>query len=301
MNPTQTTPSFAQWLPTVCGPVQDALATALSRSSHAQAPPELRAAVEYGLLGQGKRVRPALVLLANQACGGDRNNAWPAAVAVEMIHAYSLIHDDLPCMDDDNLRRGVPTVHAAHGEALGVLAGDALQCLAFEVLADQPDGALAARQVHLLAQAAGPHGMVGGQALDMQLEGQGAQASLEQVEEVHLGKTAALLACSILLGVSAAGGPIDAWQLYANRIGRLFQATDDLLDVTASTQSLGKTAGKDQAAQKATLVASLGLHGATEYAQQLAVQAVDALHGLPLDAGGSELQSLPEFLLQRCR
>jgi geranylgeranyl pyrophosphate synthase len=301
MSKIQTTPSFAQWLQGVSGEVQQALAGALNHSSHAHAPAALRAAVEYGLLGQGKRVRPALVLLANQACGGPRENAWPAAVAVEMIHAYSLIHDDLPCMDDDSLRRGVPTVHAAHGEAMGVLAGDALQCLAFEVLAKQPDAALAARQVHLLALASGPQGMVGGQALDMQLEGQGAAASLEQVEEVHLGKTAALLATSVLLGVSAAGGAIDDWRLYANRIGRLFQATDDLLDVTASTQSLGKTAGKDQAAEKATLVASLGLQGATEYAQQLAAQAVDALRELPLAAGESELQTLPDFLLQRCR
>jgi len=281
--------------------VQRALTDAVEQSSLARAPEALRAAVAYGLLGEGKRVRPALVYLASKACGGSAAKAEPAAIAVEMIHAYSLIHDDLPCMDDDDLRRGVPTVHAAYGEAMGVLAGDALQCLAFEILANQADSELARSQTQILAIAAGPQGMVGGQALDMELEGLGQQASLEQVERVHLGKTAALLAASILLGVTAAGGAIEPWRVYADRIGRLFQATDDLLDVTASTQSLGKTAGKDQAAQKATLVASLGLAGAVEYAQQLADQALDALNSLPLDAGGSELRSLPEFLLQRCR
>lgn len=292
---------FAAWLQAVGPAVEAALADALQTTSLGQAPQRLQDAVSHALLGGGKRVRPALCLLGCEAAGGDLRAAMPAAVAVEMIHAYSLVHDDLPCMDDDLLRRGRPTVHAAFNEATAVLAGDALQALAFEHLAAQASAGSAVKQIARLARAAGPAGMVGGQELDMHLEGLGGRASLAQVEEVHAGKTGALLAHAFLLGIDAAGEPSAAWESWALCLGRLFQATDDLLDGTRSTEELGKTAGKDDAAEKATLVAVLGLEGARRYAEQLAEQAQAAYPALPMRQRTAELAALPAYLLERCR
>ncbi|MAW60248.1 MAG: geranyl transferase [Planctomycetes bacterium] len=292
---------FQAWLEAVGPEVEAALEQALTLPSAAAAPPRLRDGMAHALLGGGKRVRPALCLLAAETCGQDRALALPAAVAVELMHAYSLVHDDLPCMDDDLLRRGRPTVHAAFDEATAVLVGDALQSLAFELLATQRDAALVQRQVLRLAAAAGPQGMVGGQQLDMELEGMGARASLAEVEEVHAGKTGALLAHSFLLGIEAAAGDAAAWEPWALVIGRLFQATDDLLDATRSTEELGKTAGKDDAVEKATLVAVLGLEGAQRYAEALAAQAQSLLAGLPAERHQVELAGLPAYLLERCR
>ena len=284
---------FQAWLETV-GPEVEA-------GSLAQAPQRLQDAVAHALLGGGKRVRPGLCLLAAEACGAPRAQALPAAIAVEMVHAYSLVHDDLPCMDDDLLRRGRPTVHAAFDEATAVLVGDALQAMAFEVLARQEDGALGARQCLRLAKAAGPAGMVGGQQLDMQLEGSGASASMDEVERVHAGKTGALLAHAFLLGVDVALDDAGPWEAWALLVGRLFQATDDLLDATRSTEELGKTAGKDDAAEKATLVAVLGLDGARRYAEALAAQAQSLLPAVPTQERTVELAALPAYLLERCR
>lgn len=299
MTQTVTKTDFRHWLDQQNGAIQQQLQSALKRFAADGVPQRLRQAMEHALLGGGKCVRPALVLLACEASGNAQEQAWPAAVAVEMIHAYSLVHDDLPCMDDDLLRRGRPTVHAAFDEATAVLAGDALQSTAFEILAHQADHRLAAAQSRILSAAAGPVGMVGGQALDMELEGQGASATLEQVEQVHRGKTAALLAGSLLLGAEISQASA-AWQPYAVAVGRLFQATDDLLDTTGTTEELGKTAGKDEAAQKATLVAVLGLEGARAYARQLASEARTAVADLPIERHQSALLSLPEFLLDRC-
>ena len=292
---------FQAWLETVGPEVEAALREALSSTSLADAPQRLQDAVAHALLGGGKRVRPGLCLLAAEACGASRAAALPAAVAVEMVHAYSLVHDDLPCMDDDLLRRGRPTVHAAFDEATAVLVGDALQAMAFELLARQEDSALAARQCLRLARAAGPAGMVGGQQLDMQLEGAGASASMAEVEEVHAGKTGALLAHAFLLGVDVALEEAGPWEEWALLVGRLFQATDDLLDATRSTEELGKTAGKDDAAEKATLVAVLGLDGARRYAEALAAQAQSLFPALPTQQRSVEIAALPAYLLERCR
>ncbi|MCH2101695.1 MAG: polyprenyl synthetase family protein [Planctomycetes bacterium] len=292
---------FQAWLEAIGSEVEAGLRESLENSSLVGAPEGLREAVTHALLSGGKRVRPGLCLLAAEVCGVDRKAAMPAAVAVEMVHAYSLVHDDLPCMDDDLLRRGRPTVHAAFGEATAVLAGDALQALAFEVLARQPDSTLAVRQSLRLARAAGPAGMVGGQQLDMQLEGAGASASLAEVEQVHAGKTGMLVAHAFLLGVDLAMEDAGPWGQWALLIGRLFQATDDILDATRSTQELGKTAGKDNAAEKATLIAVLGLEGARGYAEDIAAQAQDLIPRLPMQQRSVEIAALPTYLLERCR
>lgn len=301
MTQTVTATEFILWLEARKEEIEQQLEAGLASSSWVTAPEPLKQAVAHAFLGGGKRVRPALCILGCEATGAPRAAAWPAAIAVELIHAYSLVHDDLPCMDDDDLRRGRPTVHALYGEATGVLTGDALQTLAFEVLAQQTNRRAAAAQVLRLARAAGASGMVGGQQLDMQLEGQGSAASLEQVEQVHRGKTGALLAESFLLGVEAADADPEPWRPWAETVGRLFQATDDLLDATRSTEELGKTAGKDDSADKATLVAVLGLEEAQRYASRLVAEADRHLQSLPVHRHAAEMRALPAYLLERCR
>jgi len=248
----------------------------------------------YALLGNGKRVRPALCLLAAEACGGDSRVAMPAAIACEMVHAYSLIHDDLPCMDDDSLRRGRPTVHIKFGEATAVLAGDALQALAFGTLADQDRHDLVAAQVRQLAAAAGASGMVGGQQLDMDAEGQ--TLDIDSVLHLHSAKTGALLGAALRMGVAAAGAPAAGWGEYAASIGRLFQITDDVIDASSSTAELGKTAGKDSSAGKATVVAALGLDGARALVAQEVEAALAALEDIGPARRYDELADLPRFL-----
>jgi farnesyl diphosphate synthase len=290
------TPSsdFRRWLLEVRQAVDHALAGALSPTGLPDVPVSLRAAMAYSLLGNGKRVRPALCLLAAEACGGSVANAMPAAIACEMIHAYSLIHDDLPCMDDDALRRGRPTVHVQFTEAVAVLSGDALQSLAFQTLAAQTDVHLIAAQVQQLACAAGASGMVGGQQLDMDAEGR--TTDLAAVLKLHSAKTGALLRAAIFLGVSSAGGLPLAWEAYANSVGRLFQITDDILDATSSTAELGKTAGKDSSAGKATVVAVLGLEGARALAAAEVAAALAALDTIAPIHRRAELADLPRFL-----
>jgi len=304
MPTTPKSDAFATWLQDI-GPVVDqALAEELKRMDPGAMSEALHQALHYSLLGPGKRVRPALCLLACEAHGGRRENALAAGVALEAIHAYSLVHDDLPCMDDDALRRGRPTVHVAFDEASAVLAGDALQAFAFQVLSAQEQTPNALAQVACLAQASGANGMVGGQALDMEAEG--AEVTFQAVLDLHRGKTGALLEASLELGALAAGVPsqtAQAWQDFGHAVGLLFQATDDLLDATASSEVLGKTAGKDHAVGKATLAAVLGLTGLNELIAEEVRRAESALSALELSPSPAQeaLAALPSFLACRTR
>ncbi|MFM1891017.1 MAG: hypothetical protein RLZ44_94, partial [Pseudomonadota bacterium] len=233
-----------------------------------QPPQTLHAAMRYATLGDGKRIRPVLVYGAGRALGVDPARLDGAACAVELIHAYSLVHDDLPAMDDDALRRGRPTCHMAFDEATAILAGDALQTLAFQVLCrdPQPDLEPAARLAMLdtLAQASGSRGMAGGQALDIAAVGR--QINLAELENLHIHKTGALIRASVRLGTLAAPAAtaeqVKALDHYAKCIGLAFQVQDDILDVAGNTATLGKTGGKDAAADKPTYPALLGLDGA---------------------------------------
>jgi geranylgeranyl pyrophosphate synthase len=237
----------------------------------ADAPPRIVEAMSYALLGGGKRVRPALVRLFAHAHGAGDEHARSAAVAIECVHTYSLVHDDLPCMDDDDLRRGRPTCHKVFGEALAVLAGDALLTWSFELVARERAGAELAS---VLARAAGARGMVGGQVLD--LESAGARTTAADVARIHAGKTAALLGAACELGaVCADAGAADRTRArtYGELLGRCFQAVDDVLDVTAASSTLGKTAGKDARQAKPSLVAAVGLAGAQAEARRLSGEA----------------------------
>jgi farnesyl diphosphate synthase len=262
----------------------DAVELALQRWVPAAAPAGLGEAMRYGVLDGGKRLRPLLVLAACEAAAGDRAAALRAGVAVELIHAYSLIHDDMPCMDNDVLRRGKPTVHVQFGEAQAMLAGDAMQALAFEVLtpaasdADPVPPVLQARLCGLLARAAGHEGMAGGQAID--LASIGLSLTEAQLRDMHRRKTGALLEASVLMGAACGEMPAKAWEAlsqYGAAIGLAFQVVDDILDVTQASETLGKTAGKDVDLNKPTYVSVLGLEGATRQAQTLRERAQDAL------------------------
>lgn len=296
---TATRPDFAGWLDATRPRVDAALALALASSSLSSAPAPLPEALRRALLAGGKRLRPSLCLLACAAEGGDPAAAMPAALALECVHAYSLVHDDLPCMDDDALRRGAPTLHVVYGDALAVLAGDALQALAFELLAAQADAALARDQARLLAVAAGAAGMVGGQALDM--AAQGALRDDAAIRDLHERKTGALIRASLACGARAAGADPARWAPLGAALGRLFQATDDLLDATRTSAELGKTAGKDAGAGKATLVAAHGLDRARALAESEAASARAALAALAPRARYDELADLPRHLMERAR
>ena len=260
----------------------EAVEAALEVWVPSDAPAGLGRAMRYGVLDGGKRVRPLLVLAAARAVRGRDEAALRAACAVELIHAYSLIHDDMPCMDDDVLRRGKPTVHVEYGEAQAMLAGDAMQALAFEVLT--PDAsvevpaALQARLCSLLARAAGHAGMAGGQAID--LASIGRPLDEQSLRDMHHRKTGALLRASVLMG-AACGEPTPAqWQAlgdYGEAVGLAFQVVDDILDVTQVSAKLGKTAGKDSNANKPTYVSVLGLPAAHRHAAELRNQAHAAL------------------------
>jgi farnesyl diphosphate synthase len=264
----------------------DTAERALQRWVPLGAPAGLGEAMRYGVLDGGKRLRPLLVMAACEAASGDRAAALRAGVAVELIHAYSLIHDDMPCMDNDVLRRGKPTVHVQFGEAKAMLAGDAMQALAFEVLTPAPADAdgmpplLQARLCGLLARAAGHEGMAGGQAID--LASIGLPLSESQLRDMHRRKTGALLQASVLMGAACGELPPKAWEalsLYGAAIGLAFQVVDDILDVTQASETLGKTAGKDVDLNKPTYVSVLGLEGAVAQAQTLRERAQHALAG----------------------
>jgi farnesyl diphosphate synthase len=280
-----------------------AVEAALEAWVPAEAPAGLGGAMRYGVLDGGKRLRPLLVLAACRAVSGDRAAAMRAAVAVELIHAYSLVHDDMPCMDNDVLRRGKPTVHVKYGEAQAMLAGDAMQALAFEVLTPG-DGsvpvALQARLAGLLARSAGHAGMAGGQAIDLASIGRGLDEA--ELRDMHRRKTGALLQASVMMG--AACGPAtpateSALSDFGWAIGLAFQVVDDILDVTQSAATLGKTAGKDQNDNKPTYVSVLGLGAARKHAQALRRQAHEALAAAGLGPAAAWLAVLADKVVER--
>jgi farnesyl diphosphate synthase len=288
-------------------PHLDRVEQALSAGIAAQSPAALGQAMRYAVLDGGKRLRPLLVLATAEAVGNEASSAAAlnAACAIELIHAYSLVHDDMPCMDNDVLRRGKPTVHVQFGEAQALLAGDALQTLAFEFLTPQDASVSAAVQaacVGLLARASGYQGMAGGQAIDLASVGQ--RLSEDQLRQMHRLKTGALLLCSVQMGAACLPGvsaPVQAaLQRFGEALGLAFQVVDDVLDVTADSATLGKTAGKDEAADKPTYVALMGLDAAKAYADSLAAQAMQALAdtGLP-DARLAALRALTAMVVER--
>ncbi|HXH73182.1 MAG TPA: farnesyl diphosphate synthase [Mariprofundaceae bacterium] len=282
--------------------IESVLAAILDRRASA-VPATLLAAMRYSLLAGGKRIRPALLLECFAACSGkDAEQALPAAASIESLHTYSLIHDDLPCMDDDDLRRGMPTCHKKFDEATAVLAADALQALSFELLAELNTSAdTRIELVRRLAIAAGGQGMVGGQQLDIEGDGQQIDDVL-QVERIHLHKTGALLCYACEAGAILAGAneaELDACSRYGKAVGLLFQIADDILDATADAAALGKTAGKDAAQNKATYVSVLGLPKARELAGEMRDLAVEAL--APLGKRAGHLQQLADYILERGR
>lgn len=259
----------------------------------------LKEAQDYSLLGGGKRIRAALVLEICQLLGGDREDAIPFACAIEMIHAYSLIHDDLPCMDDDDLRRGKPTSHKMFGEATAILAGDSLLTDAFFVASAGEDHRAALRAVRTLAYAAGSAGMVGGQIMD--LTGEKKQLDLDDLCLLHSRKTGALIRAAVHLGAIAAGceentQEWEALTVYADRIGLAFQIVDDILDVTADPVLLGKSKGKDQRENKTTFLTYYTVEQARDHARRLTDEAVAAVSGF--DRKGA-LSALARYLAKR--
>ncbi len=267
-----------------------------------QAPASLGEAMQYAVLAGGKRLRPLLALAACESLSGHANAALRAACSVELIHAYSLVHDDMPCMDNDVLRRGKPTVHVKFGQATALLAGDALQALAFELLTPQdgsvPD-AIQAKLCALLARAAGEAGMAGGQAID--LASVGKALSEAELKKMHELKTGALLQASVMMGAacgSATPEQTQALLTYGHAMGLAFQVVDDILDVTADSATLGKTAGKDAEANKPTYVSILGMQRSQDYAKQLYNQATAALDDKLL-ANTTALRCLADMVVQR--
>ncbi len=258
-------------------------------------------AMRYATLGGGKRLRGFLVTETASLFGAAEAGALRVAASVEMLHAYSLVHDDLPSMDDDDLRRGQPSNHVRFGEATAILAGDALQTLAFEVIADpltHPDAAVRIALVSALAQAAGAAGMVGGQMIDM--DGEGRRLSLAEVERLHALKTGRLIRYSAEAGAILGGAQPEARAqiaAYGRDLGTAFQVADDVLDATASAAELGKTAGKDREAGKSTFVALLGIAGARDAADSLAARAIVQLSGL--GAGAERLRALARHVVER--
>jgi farnesyl diphosphate synthase len=279
--------------------VEAALERALPPREHP--PQRLHEAMRYAVLGGGKRVRPLLAFAAGEAAGAAPERLETVACAVELIHAYSLVHDDLPCMDDDVLRRGRPTVHVEFDEATALLAGDALQSVAFELLAGgqaSADRGAQLEMVRLLAQAAGSRGMAGGQAIDLAAVGR--SLTLPELEFMHILKTGALIRASVTLGARC--GALGAAELgrldhYAKLIGLAFQVVDDVLDADASTATLGKTAGKDAAQGKPTYVSLLGIERARELAEELRREAHEALEGFGERADC--LRELADFIVLR--
>ncbi|WP_332776200.1 polyprenyl synthetase family protein [Polaromonas sp.] len=304
MNAPEKLPLFelSTWSTRQLADVEQALSRWVACPSGAPAPAGLGDAMRYAVLDGGKRLRPLLVMAACEAVGGNAQAALRSACAVELIHAYSLVHDDMPCMDNDVLRRGKPTVHVKFGQAQALLAGDALQALAFELLTPEDDSVSAATQAALcrmLALAAGFQGMAGGQAID--LASVGKPLSSEQLHEMHRLKTGALLQASVMMG--AACGSIgaatqSALRDYGAAVGLAFQVVDDILDVTADSATLGKTAGKDAAQDKPTFVSLMGLDASRDYAQKLLAQALASLKASGLK-NTDALSALADMLVNR--
>ena len=265
------------------------------------APQRLHQAMRYAVLGGGKRVRPLLAFAAGELSDADPERVVIAGAAVELIHAYSLVHDDLPCMDDDVLRRGKPTCHIEYDEPTALLVGDALQSLAFQLLGEYKladDMKVQLEMVKLLAAAAGSRGMAGGQAID--LEAVGKTPSVTELEFMHIHKTGAIIRASALLGARCGGldaGGLAQVDLFAKKIGLAFQVVDDLLDTEASTATLGKTAGKDARNGKSTYVGAIGAARSRELAEELRAGAQDALAGFGERA--LRLRQLADFIVLR--
>lgn len=300
------TTTFPGWLAERVHHIEDVLGQVLP-AADAQ-PRILHQAMRYAVLGGGKRVRAALVYAAGEAsrqpgvAASAQNIALDyAAAAVELLHAYSLVHDDLPCMDDDDLRRGRPTVHIQYNEALAMLVGDALQPLAFDLLTQMPVApALVVQATQLLARAVGSEGMVGGQAIDC--HSVGSHLSSDQLQQMHRMKTGALLEASVLLGGVVAGASSSTrkgLERYASAVGLAFQVVDDILDVTSDTATLGKTAGKDAINQKPTYVSTLGMDASRTLLGTLSRDARDAL--LPLGPAAAPLAGVIDYIVNRDR
>lgn len=297
--------SFAQWLAHTVGNVNAALSACLPNEG--QVPCHLHEAMHYAVLGPGKRIRAALVYATGlAACGlshqqgkAQQQALAHAASAVELIHAYSLIHDDLPCMDDDTLRRGRPTCHVKYGESLALLAADALQPLAFKQLASMPISAhLVVESIQILAHASGSLGMVGGQAIDVGHVDH--VLSLENLKQMHRMKTGAMIEASVSLGGLASQATTEesvALAGFGQAIGLAFQIVDDILDVTAESEELGKTAGKDADHNKPTYVSLMGLDASQHLAKTLYQQAIHSL--LPLGESAQRLRELAHFIVYR--
>jgi len=288
------------------GALRQTVEQALDRAlpSRSVWPATIHEAVRYSLFAGGKRIRPLLTLAAGEAVGGDAADVMPLACAVEMIHTYSLIHDDLPAMDDDDLRRGKPTCHKVFGEAIAILAGDALLTRAFHHMAELPAGESAAiavrrlRAIQVLGEACGTSGLIGGQVMDLQSEGKAVGAT--DLERIHRAKTGALLsACvrggAVLGGASAADE--DRLSGYASAVGLAFQIVDDILDATEGAEQLGKTAGKDAAREKATYVRIHGLERSRAMARDLLSAALAALG--PFGARATLLSELARLIVER--
>lgn len=275
------------WLDNQLDLVEKSLAAWVACPESVAVPDGLGDAMRYAVLDGGKRLRPLLVLAASEAAHGDTRTALRAACAVELIHAYSLVHDDLPCMDNDVLRRGKPTVHVKFGQAQALLAGDALQALAFELLTPNDpliSPAVQASLCRMLAKAVGFQGMAGGQAID--LAGVGKPLSSEQLHTMHRLKTGALLQSSVLMGAACGNVSAQATKALSDfgaSIGLAFQVVDDILDVVADSATLGKTAGKDAEQEKPTFVTLMGLDAAKHYAQELLSKALASLKQSELD------------------
>ena len=282
--------------------VEEALGLYLPDPSATGCPPRLAEAMRYSLLGGGKRLRPVLCLLAAEACGGDAEAALPSAVALEMVHTYSLIHDDLPSMDDDDLRRGRPTCHKAFDEATAILAGDGLLTLAFEVVARHTRPAEAAVEcLRALAEGAGPAGMVAGQMADLEAEGRD-DPTVAALEAIHRRKTGALLRAALRMGGIVAGADparLRALEAYGHAVGLAFQIVDDLLDVEGDEAKLGKRVKKDHGLGKWTYPGLLGIPGSRARAKALGDEAVAAL--APFGERGTTLRALAMDLLERDR
>ena len=287
--------AFAVWSSERARRVESVLERVLS--TREESSPELYRAMRYAVLGGGKRMRALLAYAAGEVADAEPDDVDAAAASVELIHAYSLVHDDLPCMDDDVLRRGNPTCHVAFGEATALLAGDALQSLAFEVLATGVRDAGA--QVSLLAKAAGAAGMAGGQAID--LASTGKSLALAELEAMHALKTGALIQAAVRLGAacgrSVSADENEALDRYSSAIGLGFQVVDDVLDVEGTAQSLGKTAGKDAVQRKSTYVSLSGLAAARERIESLRVEARAALHSFGSSA--RRLLEIADWIAQR--
>lgn len=296
--PTIQSNDFAQWAQTHQVRVERALEHALTVPG--STPEPLRTAMRYATLDGGKRVRPLLAYATGEAVGAPVNAIDAVAMAVEMIHAYSLVHDDLPCMDNDTLRRGKPTCHVAHGEARALLVGDSLQSLAFEVLAQAGDVSPQVRVdcVRVLAQAAGSAGMAGGQERD--LDSTGKTLTLTELELMHRMKTGALIGAAVRMAALCGGATPDLMarlEQFSSSAGLLFQVVDDVLDYEPDADRLGKTPGKDAQQGKATFVTLMGLEQSRSRAENLEREALSALK--PFGAKGERLRQLCEFIARR--